>query len=281
MTPTEARIVAAFDELSPAQQRIARVVLDDAVAAALSSAEALGRRAGTNAATIVRFAQALGFSGWAQLREALRGEVPHLATAAERLDGSTARGAELDAAVIAAGVRNIEETARLNDPETIDAAVAALTGARRVLVVGLGMEAPLADLLAAELARGGLDARRLGAGALPAAAIEIASAGPDDVVVGVAVWRYVADTTRVFDAAVEAGATGIAITDTRVAPLTRRAATVLLAADDAPLMSHSLAGVLALVDVLASRVLAAAPDAVRERLRRLDDVYDALGLIDD
>jgi DNA-binding MurR/RpiR family transcriptional regulator len=281
MTPTQARIVTAFDELSPAHQRIARVVLDDAVAAALSSAEALGRRADANPATIVRFAQAVGFSGWAQLREALRADVPHLATAVERLEGPAARGAELDGAVIAAAVRNVEETARLNDPAAIDAAIAALTGARRVLVVGLGMEAPIADVLAAELGRSGLDARRLGAGSLPTAAIELASAGADDVVLGMAIWRYFADTTRVFETAVEAGATGIAITDTRVAPLTRRAATVLLAADDAPLMSHSLTGVLALVDVLTSRVLAAAPDVVRERMRRLDEVYGALEVIDD
>ena len=77
----------------------------------------------------------------------------------------------------------------------------------------------------------GRDARVLGAPAVPGASLELAAVGAGDVVVGIAVWRYVVDTTRLFDAAIAAGARGIAITDNRVAPLTRQAHTVLLTSD--------------------------------------------------
>ncbi|QEC48431.1 MurR/RpiR family transcriptional regulator [Baekduia soli] len=283
MTATEARIVEAFEGLSPAHQRIARVVLDDRVAAALCSADALGRRADTNAATIVRFAQALGYRGWAELRETLRGEVPNLVTALERLDAPAARigaGPGVDAAVVAQDVHNVQETARLNPPEALQAATDALTSARRVLVVGLGIEAPLAEILAVALGRAGLDSRRLGDPGLSATTLELAATAPGDAVVGIAVWRYIADTSRLFDAAVAAGATGIAVTDNRVAPVTRQAHTVLLASDGAPLLSQSMTGMLSLLNVLASRVVAAGAEDARRRLERLDGLFGELGVID-
>jgi DNA-binding MurR/RpiR family transcriptional regulator len=281
--PLEKRILDVFPRLTRKQQGVARVLLDDRLLVAFSSAGDLGSRAGVDAATVVRFAQLLGYSGWVGLRQAVRDQVPRLATAADRIsrtiDASSPAG-EHHAEVVEQDLRNIRETAILNSDDTIDAAVRALTEARQVFVIGLGLEMCVADILALQLQRSGLQVRRVST-SLARSALDLAPADSGDVVVGLAVWRYVADSVRMFEQACGLGARGIALTDSMVSPIARTAELVLLAADAAPRLSHSLTGMLSLVNVLANGVTVAAPERSVERLRRIDAMFDAMRTIDD
>ncbi|MFC7397179.1 MurR/RpiR family transcriptional regulator [Chelatococcus sp. GCM10030263] len=71
-SPTfEGRIAPLIPTLSPAEQRVARFFLDRREAVLLASAVEIAALAGASDATVVRTARSLGFSGLADLREAV------------------------------------------------------------------------------------------------------------------------------------------------------------------------------------------------------------------
>jgi len=64
-----------FAELSPALQQVAKYVLDHPNDVVTRSMRTIGRQADSTPATLVRFAQHLGFEGWPQLKQALTDEM--------------------------------------------------------------------------------------------------------------------------------------------------------------------------------------------------------------
>ncbi|MCA9861038.1 MAG: MurR/RpiR family transcriptional regulator, partial [Thermomicrobiales bacterium] len=61
-----------YDRLSPKQQKLARFVAENPSFAAFATAANLAERAGTSTATVVRFAQALGFDGYEEFQQNVR-----------------------------------------------------------------------------------------------------------------------------------------------------------------------------------------------------------------
>ncbi|ASR36743.1 transcriptional regulator [Prauserella marina] len=74
MTSASERLLSLFEgrRLSPAQRRIAQFLLDHVAEAAFLSSVALAERAGVSQPSVTRFATALGFAGYPELRDALR-----------------------------------------------------------------------------------------------------------------------------------------------------------------------------------------------------------------
>jgi hypothetical protein len=64
-----------FNELSPALQQVARYVLDHPNEVVTGSMRNVGTRSQSTPATLVRFAQHLGFEGWPQLKEAFAADM--------------------------------------------------------------------------------------------------------------------------------------------------------------------------------------------------------------
>lgn len=64
-----------FGDLSPALQQVAKYVLDHPNDVVTSSMRTVGTRAGGTPATLVRFAQHIGYAGWPQFKEALTAEM--------------------------------------------------------------------------------------------------------------------------------------------------------------------------------------------------------------
>jgi DNA-binding MurR/RpiR family transcriptional regulator len=94
--------------------------------------------------------RALGFEGYPQFRtELVRGFEATLAPV-ERLRDELARpttAAEVFAASLEDGIRNLEATRRALDPEACERAVSAILEAERVYVMGFGASGFLAGLL--------------------------------------------------------------------------------------------------------------------------------------
>ncbi len=74
-TTVAAAIRDRMDEFTPAERRVARVLLSDYPSAGLSTAAELATRAATSAPSVVRFTTRLGMSGFTGLQERLRLEL--------------------------------------------------------------------------------------------------------------------------------------------------------------------------------------------------------------
>lgn len=130
-------------QLSPAQRRVAGFLLDHPDEAVWLSAEELGRRSGVSQPTVSRFAYALGFDGYPELREQARARVQ------EQLRGSEADSGTMNALrrLVTAETANLAELA--SSPwagERVDRIGSYLAESRPLPVIGLRVSKPFADL---------------------------------------------------------------------------------------------------------------------------------------
>jgi DNA-binding MurR/RpiR family transcriptional regulator len=279
----ENRILNILEQLTQKQRRLARFILDHQIYIAFASAQEIGREADVDAATVVRFSRRLGYGGFADLREAVRTSMPAFLTATEKVSRTLAvrsRKREIIDLIFSQDVENIGATANANSPEVLAETIRVLNKANEVYILGSGLSAPVASAFAHQLALIGVRSRAL-LGPFVQSAVEIAGVSGKDVVVGIGLWRYVQDTVALLAAGVSSGATTIAITDTRMSPLARNATIVLLASTQTPEIPHSVTSLMTLCNALSSGLALTNPSRTLRRLQRIDELYEASGLIVD
>ncbi len=138
--------------------RIAETILADPEAAANASIVDLAERSGTSTATVTRFSRTLGFRGYANLRVAVATETGRAVQARWETDisGDIAPGDPLTdvlGVVTNADTRAIHDTAAALDPAAVDRVAAAIAGAARVELFGLGSSGTSAREMAFRLER--------------------------------------------------------------------------------------------------------------------------------
>lgn len=226
-----ARIAGLLPALTPAQRRIARLVVADPAGAAARTVTDLATAAGTSEATVVRFCRSVGVPGYPHLRLRLAAEAGRRAAAGDSPAGELRAGADLAAiiaTVAAEDVRAIRDTAAALDATICTAVVEAILAARRVDVHG----AAGSGHVAAELRR------RLQIAAVPAygwpdgpsAVASAALLGPGDVLVAVSHSGRTEQTGQVLSTAAQRGACTVAVTSHPRSPLARAADLVLTTA---------------------------------------------------
>lgn len=268
----QGRVRMLLPKMSPQRRRLARLLLDEPLSVAFLSAEEVGRRAGADPATVVRFSRTLGYRGFADLKRDLQAKVPQFMTATEKLrlaeDLSPSAGASR---VFQQDIANIEATARMNTEEDLLAAVRLIGHARRVVVIAGGVSSSVAGSLTHQLRIMGYPMIHAGTGV--AAAGEIAGLDSRDAVVAISLWRYVKSTLQLFEQAKRRGIPTVSISDSQAAPIAQRADVVLTAATETLKLSHSLVGLMSLANALATALALENPKATLERLAAVDQVY--------
>ncbi|MET0476126.1 MAG: MurR/RpiR family transcriptional regulator [Mycobacterium sp.] len=138
-TTVAAAIRDRMDEFTPAERRVARVLLADYPSAGLSTASELAARAGTSAPSVVRFTTRLGMCGFADLQERLRLELGTRASSpVDRVIAGERMGSDPQptAAMAARRATLITESMAKIPHSEIDAAVDLLATSRLVLLSG-------------------------------------------------------------------------------------------------------------------------------------------------
>lgn len=144
-----ARVRAQLPALGRAEQAVARLIVDDPERVVELSSTQLAQLSGTSRPTVVRTCQSLGLSGYQQLRVLLARESALAQSASVPEPTSGALGAVLaHFHHVASGVEDM--TALLTE-DLLETAVDALVTARRLVVVGHGVSASLAQDTAARL----------------------------------------------------------------------------------------------------------------------------------
>lgn len=220
-SPTEdgptltSRIQQVLPKLSRKQTRLARFLLENKTMVSFATATEIADAIDASAATVVRFAQMLGYTGFPELRDSLRtrirtapsflDQLGHLAEAPPPTPGDFARfvlGYERD---------NISTTLESLDPSALDAAAKRLSTARRIILIGTGGGSAVVEYLYILCSRIGLAVVR------PRDEVEIANAIADateeDVVLGVTFWRFLRSTSEWLRSARRNGTATIAIVD--------------------------------------------------------------------
>jgi DNA-binding MurR/RpiR family transcriptional regulator len=245
-----------FERLTPHQQRLAQRTLSDPEGCAFQTVTELAESVGVNESTVVRFATALGLRGYPELARLCQQRLREKAQLLERFEalhylesvdeGALARAASFDQANIARTFANIDEQAW-------DEAVRALAAARIVQVVGLRKSFAPATLFRYLLGLVRDEVYQLGAvhGTLPDALRRLR---PGDVLVGIAIHRYVRETVQALEFARRHGVTTIALTDNASSPLVRHADVVFYVEVAGVSILRSVTAVVSLVQALVGAV---------------------------
>lgn len=264
-----------FAELSPELQRAARWLADHPRDVGVMSMRQQARAVGVSPPTMSRLARALDFADYAALRsafqDALAGPAARYREQAQALQAdqrgkSTARLME---ELADAQVADVSSTTELNDPLVVEAAVEALSGARRVGFVGLRSSFGIAYLYHYAyklLADNGELVTGLGGALMD----QVDGFGPRDALVAIALAPYSRPTVEAVRLAHERRVTVVALTDSALSPLAASASHTLLFRADPLSFFHSMLGPLALVELLLARQAARGGRTLLARLARID-----------
>ncbi len=237
------QITEAYPTLPDRLQGIARYVLGNPDAMALSTVAEIAREAGVPPSAVIRFANALGYSGFTELARIYRERlVARSATYRERIEQLRRTGGDQGHVLpqlVDSSIRELERLREHLDPARLRTAAEAVLEANAVFLLAQRRAFPVAAYLAYGLAQLELPAFLLDsvAGMLKQQARMIRRG---DVLIAASFRNYTQEVVDAAEAARDAGATVIAITDQPVSPLARSARTTLLVGDDPTVQFRSL-----------------------------------------
>jgi DNA-binding MurR/RpiR family transcriptional regulator len=277
------RVSAALPQMSKKHQKIARFVLDQPDLVAFAPASEIGVRTETSAATVVRFCQVLGYEGYPQLQEAIRSQLLLRRTAVQRLEEQMegpANGQDLLTRVFATDIQNIEDTAVITSVERVQAAAAAIRGARQVLVVGSALASTLVECLAYALQVMDIPTRSVTGGEEPLA-LALAFLQPEDVVIGISFRREPRYTLTALEHARNLGAPTIGIANSKLSPVLHHADHPFQVVTDGVGSSPSPVAAVALLNALVAAVQLGDPEQVARFQEQLNQTYKQSRLLDE
>jgi DNA-binding MurR/RpiR family transcriptional regulator len=268
--------------LSPAERKLARVLLASYPIAGLESVARFAERAQVSPPTVTRFITKLGFSGYPEFQETLRHEVQaRLSSPLTRYrDDQPERGTDsvLSDALDVAG-ENLKATLDVLSHRDVNEAVEIIGDVRRrVMVLGGRVSAPLARYLAAQLhllrpGIGLVDSER------SAPAQQLIDMRRNDVLIVFDYRRYQSDTIESARVASAQGCNVILFTDPWLSPASAFARQVIVTSVDMVGPFDSLVGAMAVVEGVVAAVLGRLGPRAQSRMQSLERLRagDVLG----
>ena len=239
------------------------------------TAAALGNVCGVSESTVVRFATAMGYEGYPELRETLASLVRQQLTTEQRFAiASNIRERDVLSTVLHNDEQNIRKTVEALSQKDFDDVVQRLLSARRIYVMGLRSAAPLAQFMYHYLHQV-LDDVKLVHNTTGDVFEEIARISSEDVLVGISFPRYSSRTVECMRFAKQSGAQVVGLTDGDMSPLHEVADVCLCASTDMASFVDSLAAPLSVINALVVSVGLHRREELAAHFKRLEGIWNA------
>lgn len=266
--------------LTPSQRRIAAAIGATPRQSSYEDLASIAGRAGVDPSTVVRYAQALGFSGWTAFQHELR--TVHLAslTLEETLGEHSELATSLVGEALINDIRNLQRAVETVSLEEVQRVVDVLGQARSTLVVATGSSIAPAVVLAHLGVTLGypMILEQRGSSSLAA---QVSRLGADDAIVVVSLWRPQRDVTSCMEAARSRGAAVIAICDLATGPVANRADHALIVPSEGVSFVQSVTAATSLVYGLIAALEARDVERARIALRETQRVWDQMDVYHD
>jgi DNA-binding MurR/RpiR family transcriptional regulator len=267
------RIKESYESLTPSFKDLADFILSHELEVAFMTATELAQTLEVDAATVVRFSQALGYSGYRELSHEIQRIVKEDLTAVYASFSEVETPVEQLQAVLENERHNLE-TAISQVTDKASEILAMLAEAGKVWVVSDGMGRHLAGLFADQLRMVGVDAAALVAD-LGAVAHVAGEWGADDLVVGIGATGTGVDTAAVLRFAQKKGASTAAVSVSAVSPTAQAVDHLLVCPSNSPVALPSIGSLVTMLVGL-SQALFAQKGEMGERAEQLQEAYGAL-----
>jgi DNA-binding MurR/RpiR family transcriptional regulator len=265
-------IVQRAADLPPQQRAIADYLLEHLQRVPFLSIPDLARRTGASEATVVRFAQRIGFSGFSELKAAL---VELLQTRlASASDGGQEELCEgmLDT-VAALEISNIERTIETVDRSVFATVAEAVFAAQHTYTFGMGVSAHLADLAAYTLTQAGVRATALST-RFTSPREQTVFLLPTDLLIVFSFQPYSKQSIQLVADAAERGTAAVAICDRLTAPAAATARWSLAVKSDNTMFTNAVAAITVLFNALAAEIAASHRERALEAFAHINRVLD-------
>lgn len=278
-----ARLADALDGYPPERRKAATWLLENPHEIGVGTVREVAAAADVKPNTLVRLAREIGLDGYdafrEPFREALRQPQRAFPDRARWLQSLAAKGefGALFADMAGAALRNIEETFAATDPEAMRAAAETIWAARRVFILGVGVNHSNAQNFAYLASTGMVDFHALprpGGDAVDA----LAFADGRDALIAITCKPYRREVVDAVAAARRQGLKTIGLSDSPASPLVVGADHGFVVSSDTPQFFPSSVSTIALLETLLSFVIACASPEIVERVDRFHARRHALGL---
>ena len=237
-------------KLSKSHRRIAECIVTHYDKVVFMTASKLGEYVGVSESTVVRFAAALGYSGYPQLQKALQELLRHRLTASQRFELTNDMDhVQVLNKVLKADIQNIRSTLDEIDISSFERAIDMILQARQIYVMGLRSSAPIAEFFVHYLKFIFSNVRVVTSGVSDVFE-QLSRIGEGDLLIGISFPRYASRSIEAMDFARKQGASLIAITDGPLSPLHSTADICLMAKSDMSSFVDSFAAPLSLINAL-------------------------------
>ena len=246
---------------------------------AFSSLREVAERVSVNAATIVRFAQSLGYEGYGEFQTAVRLAYKQRAgfgPAPQDLAASLRSAGDAVGFMHAQHVTSADATYQYLAHADLDAIASSLERARRIVVFAEA-SAQVPALLFVHLLRHAMLRGELVNSEVDAV-IALHDVGPEDVLVCFALNLTFQATVTVHEFARTRGATTLAVTGTSFSPLHAAANYALVAPAESPTMRFSVSAAVNAVELLFAHIVSRRPDIVFAEQGTLLEIYQTTKL---
>lgn len=265
-----------LSKFSKGQRLIAKYIIEHYDKAAFLTASKLGATVGVSESTVVRFATELGYGGYPQLQKALQEMIRNKLTAVQRMEVTSDRMGDQDIlrTVLTSDIDKIRMTLDEIDRDSFEAVVETILNARHIYILGVRSSAALSDFLGFYFNLLFDNVRLVHTNSVSEIFEQLLRVGEDDVVLGVSFPRYSKRTLKALEYCKNSGATVIALTDSRLSPLSQTADYTLLAKSDMASFVDSLVAPLSVVNALIVAIGMRKQDEISKTFDHLEEIWD-------
>ncbi|MGN6362159.1 MAG: MerR family transcriptional regulator [Thermomicrobiales bacterium] len=260
-------------QLPRQQYRLAQALLKTPEMIMFGSVRELALALHINNATIIRFAQSLGYSGYQALQTAVRQTyLPRAGLQAPRDSTTRSNPSSAVTATLAQHTANLTLAEQHLHEADLDQICDLLITARRVLVCATGTPIVPATLLIRLLRHVGLRGELVAPSGVDRA-IALYDVGPGDVIIGMGFWLTFSNVVKTLALGRRLGARTIAITGSPTSPLADVADFLLIAPAQGTAISFSAVATVAVVEALIAHIAGQRPQRTADIEQTLHDLY--------
>ena len=274
-------IQTQYTRLNKGQKLIAQYILNNYDKVAFMTACKLGETVGVSESTVVRFANALGYSGYPKLQAALQELIKNKLTTVQRVEMANDYSDEntILNKILKGDIDNIRETLEEIDGDAFQEATTRLLKARKIYILGMRTSFVVAQYLGFYLGiiLENVHTVRMDMGD---AFEQIVRIGEDDVVIAFSFPRYSKKSFQLVKYAKDKGAHVISITDSLFAPIASVSDNTLIVKSNMASFVDSLVPAMSVANALAVAVGMKEKEDIKEHFDDLEQMWDKYGMFE-
>ena len=264
-----------YMKLSKGQKLIAKYILENYDKVAFMTAAKLSEEVGVSESTVVRFANALGYSGYPKLQEALEELIKNKLTTVQRVEmiDENKSDSEILYSVLKSDITNIKNTIECIDEKVFEDTAKKLINAKKIYILGIRSSFAIAQYLGFYLVMV-FDNVQIIRVDMADVFDQIVRIDKDDVLFVISFPRYSRKAYQTSMYAKERKANIISLTDSVYSPVASLADNVLLVKNNMTSFVDSLVPAFSVVNALIIAISKKEKTKVKNHFINLENMWD-------